>query len=65
MDDEINLSNKILFINYNQNYSLFCVGTEDGYIICNVNPFKRIFHRSNSQLNNKFLLFNRDERWYR
>ena len=46
MDDKLNLSNKILYINYNQDYSCFCVGTEDGYIICNVEPFKRIFHRS-------------------
>ena len=40
-------SNKILFINYNQDYSCFCVGTEEGYIICNVEKYKRIFDRSN------------------
>ena len=46
MDVKSDLSNKILYINYNQDYSCFCVGTEDGYIIYNVEPFKRIFHRS-------------------
>ena len=38
--------NQILFINYNQDHSCFCVGTEDGYIICNAEKYKRIFHRS-------------------
>ena len=46
MEDKFDLSKKILYINYNQDYSCFCVGTEDGYIICNVQPFKKIFHRS-------------------
>ena len=41
------LSNKILYINYSQDYSCFCAGTEDGYIICSLDKFKRIFHRSN------------------
>ena len=36
----------ILFINFNQDYNCFCIGLEDGYIICNVEKFKRIFHRS-------------------
>lgn len=47
MEDKLDLSNKILYINYNQDYSCFCSGTEDGYIICNVDKYKRIFHRSN------------------
>jgi hypothetical protein len=47
MDVKSDLSNKILYINYNQDYSCFCSGTEDGYIICNVDKYKRIFHRSN------------------
>ena len=39
--------NKILFINFNQDYSCICIGTEEGYIIINVEKYKRIFHRSN------------------
>ena len=38
---------KILFINFNQDYNCFCIGTDQGYIICNVEKYKRIFHRSN------------------
>ena len=45
LNDEIN--EKILFINFNQDYNCFCLGTEDGYIICNADKYKRIFHRSN------------------
>ena len=45
--DEI--KNKILYINFNQDYNCFCVGTEEGYIICNVEKYKRIFHRSISK----------------
>jgi hypothetical protein len=40
------LQEKILYINFNQDYNCFCVGTEGGYIICNVEKYKRIFHRS-------------------
>ena len=39
-------NDKILFINFNKDCNCFCVGTEDGYIICNVDKYKRIFHRS-------------------
>ena len=42
MDVKSDLSNKILYINYNQDYSCFCVGTEDGYMICFVDKYKRI-----------------------
>ena len=52
METKLDLSNKILHINYNQDYSCFCVGTEDGYIIYNVDVYKRIFHRSNLEINN-------------
>ena len=40
------LQEKILYINFNQDYDCFYVGTEEGYIICNVEKYKRIFHRS-------------------
>ena len=47
MESTINeIKNKILFINFNQDYNCFCVGTEEGYIICNVEEYKRIFERS-------------------
>ena len=42
------IKNQILFINFNQDFNCFCVGTEEGYIICNAVNYKRIFHRSNS-----------------
>ena len=38
---------EIVFINFNQDYSCLCIGTEEGYIIINVEKYKRIFHRSN------------------
>ena len=41
------IKNKILYISFNQDYNCFCVGTEDGYLIFNVEKYKRIFHRSN------------------
>ena len=43
---EKELQEKILYINFNQDYNCFCVGTEEGYIICSVEKYKRIFHRS-------------------
>ena len=43
-EDEI--EEKILFINFNQDYNCFCVGTGTGYIICNYDKYKRIFDRS-------------------
>ena len=44
------LGDKILYINFNQDYTCFCVGTEGGYIIYNIENYKRIFHRSKSKL---------------
>ena len=44
-----NNENKILFVNFNQDYSCFCIGTEEGYMILNTEKYKRIFHRSNSK----------------
>ena len=42
-------SKKILYINFNFDYSCICIGTENGYIICNVSPFKEMYKRSNLQ----------------
>lgn len=36
----------ILYINFNQDYSCFYCGTEEGYIIFNTDKYKRIFNRS-------------------
>ena len=47
----LNPQKKILFINFNQDYSCFCIGTEDGYMIINAENYKRIFHRSKSKIN--------------
>ena len=46
------IKNQILFINFNQDFNCFCVGTEEGYIICNAENYKSIFHRSNSIIYN-------------
>ena len=45
--NENKIEKKILFINFNQDYNCFCIGTETGYIIYNVDKYKRIFDRSN------------------
>jgi hypothetical protein len=37
---------KILFLNFNQDSSCICVGTEDGFIIYYINPFQELVHRS-------------------
>lgn len=57
------LKNQILFINFNSDFNCFCVGTENGYIICNVEKYQRIMDRSKKQNNN--LKFYRNEWWYR
>ena len=44
-NDEI--EEKILWVNFNQDFNCFCVGTQTGYSIFNVDKYKRIFHRSN------------------
>jgi autophagy-related protein 18 len=38
----------ILYLNFNHDYSCICIGTEKGYLIYNVSPFKEIYKRSNS-----------------
>ena len=45
--NENEIEEKILFINFNQDYNCFCIGTGTGYIIYNVDKYKRIFDRSN------------------
>ena len=40
-------SKMILYLNFNYDYSCICIGTENGYIIYNVSPFKEIYKRSN------------------
>ncbi len=36
-----------LYLSFNQDNSCICIGTEDGYMIYNVSPFKKIYNRSN------------------
>ena len=38
--------NKILFLNFNQDSSCICAGTEVGFIIFYINPFQVLVHRS-------------------
>ena len=40
---------KILYINFNQDRSCFCLGTDEGYTIYSTNPFKKIFERKFSE----------------
>ena len=42
--------NKILFLNFNQDSSCICAGTEDGFIIFYINPFQVVVHRSKIKL---------------
>ena len=49
MQSEIKDNSKnILYLNFNHDYSCICIGTEKGYSIYNVSPFKEIYKRSNS-----------------
>lgn len=43
---ETKKKNEILYLNFNQDYSCISIGTENGYIIYNVSPFKEIYKRS-------------------
>ena len=54
--ESLNPEKKILFINFNQDYSCFCIGTEDGYMIINAENYKLIFHRSKSKINNYYII---------
>ena len=40
-------ANLFLYLSFNQDNSCICIGTEDGYMIYNVSPFKKIYSRSN------------------
>ena len=39
--------NKILYLNFNQDATCFCIGNEDGFSIYSIKPFEEIFHRGN------------------
>ena len=47
LPSEDNKENKVLYINFNQDNSCFCVGTEEGFLICATSPFKILLSRSN------------------
>ena len=38
---------KILFLNFNQDSSCICAGTEEGFQIFYINPFQELIFRSN------------------
>ena len=38
--------NKILYINFNQDFTCISIGTDEGYLIYNVEPIKLIFEKS-------------------
>ena len=37
---------QILYISFNQNFSCISIGTDEGYLIYNVEPIKLIFEKS-------------------
>ena len=39
-------SKKILYLNFNQDYTCISLGTDKGFIIYNISPFKEIYKRS-------------------
>lgn len=42
---DINTTTTIYFLNFNQSYSCFCIGTDKGYEIYSCNPLKRILKK--------------------
>ena len=40
-------NDKLLHISFNQDHSCFSIGSEQGFRIYELNPFKTIFERSN------------------
>ena len=40
------IKENILYINFNQDSSCICIGTEKGFHIYNAEPFKNIYSRS-------------------
>lgn len=43
---DVKISKLVYFINFNQDNSCFCIGTDEGYEIYNCNPFKNIKKKS-------------------
>ena len=44
-------TNQILYINFNQDFSCISIGTNEGYLIYNVQPLKEIFSKSKLKYN--------------
>ena len=42
---DINTTTNIYFLNFNQTYSCFCIGTDKGYEIYRGEPLKRILKK--------------------
>ena len=45
--ESLQKKNSILHLNFNQDCSLICVGTQTGFIIYNVSPFKEMYKKGN------------------
>ena len=43
---DINTTTNIYFLNFNQSYSCFCLGTDKGYQIYKCNPTKRVLQKN-------------------
>ena len=43
-------NDKLLHISFNQDHSCFSIGSEQGFRIYDLNPFKTIFERSNKYI---------------
>ena len=46
MNNDFVVSKKITYISFNQDYSLFVIGTNKGFEVYSTNPFKLISERS-------------------
>ena len=45
-----NNTNHILYLSFNQDYTCISIGTDEGYLIYNVEPLKEIIKRSNFKI---------------
>ena len=56
--NSINIKEKpkqILYINFNQDFTCISIGTNEGYLIYNVQPLKEIYSKSNFKKNNNLI----------
>ena len=48
MNSSINkqIHSQILYLSFNQDFTCISIGTDEGYLIYNIEPFKLIFEKS-------------------